>query len=244
VTVLCRGHWRECRVYFQPFSLRHLAALRLRTLPLPAGRPDSQGSPNREVHWAYGATPRETRRTGRTRLATDQGSSTRRITHDTPNGQRFTAVVSRRHRPRRSHRKEGSPLTTSLKAKGLRSARVQLSVACIGDRQLEHLWSRAVANGGNRWQIELRRNRRNQAKPLPLVATGCGGNAMVRRGRRFESVRGLAKSPAQGFFRSSFCVFQDDRSCFWSSQDVTWGIEFFRSPARIHRASLALAVTG
>ena len=35
---------------------------------------------------------------------------------------------------------------------------------------MEHLWSRAVANSGNRWQMGMPRKRRNQAK---TVATGC-----------------------------------------------------------------------
>ena len=34
-----QNSWRARRVYFRPFSLRHLAVLRLRSLPLPDGRP-------------------------------------------------------------------------------------------------------------------------------------------------------------------------------------------------------------
>jgi hypothetical protein len=37
----------------------------------------------------------------------------------------------------------------------------------------------------------------NTRKPLPSVATGCMVVYMVRRGRRFESVRGLAEEPCK-----------------------------------------------
>src|SRR5437868_12977663 len=40
------------------------------------------------------------------------------------------------------------------------------------------------------------RNREIKPKPLPWVATGCRRERMVRRGRRFESVRGLYNRPA------------------------------------------------
>src|SRR5688572_9297932 len=50
---------------------------------------------------------------------------------------------------------------------------VSLSPAacCLHGRQgMEHLWSRAVATGGNRWQMGLPRKRLEQAK---TVAMGC-----------------------------------------------------------------------
>jgi hypothetical protein len=57
-----------------------------------------------------------------------------------------------------------------------------------------------VATGGNRSQIVSTRKRLNKPKPLPLFATGCRRQRMVRRGRRFESVRGLCKSAANARF--------------------------------------------
>jgi hypothetical protein len=48
-----------------------------------------------------------------------------------------------------------------------------------------------VATGGKCSEPE---KRRNKPKPLPWVATGCRSERMVRRGRRFESVRGLKGS--------------------------------------------------
>jgi hypothetical protein len=53
--------------------------------------------------------------------------------------------------------------------------------------------------GCNRPQIAGKstgpRNRQNKRNPLPPAATGCLRSSMVRRGRRFESVRGLCKIP-------------------------------------------------
>jgi hypothetical protein len=76
---------------------------------------------------------------------------------------------------------------------------VSLSPAecCLHGRQgMEHLWSRAVATGGNRWQMGCPENGSNKPKPLPWVATSCRAPKIVRRGRRFESVRGLRKAAA------------------------------------------------
>jgi len=47
---------------------------------------------------------------------------------------------------------------------------------------MEHLSSRAVATGRNQWQMGQPRNGRSKPKPLPLVATGCRSERMVRRG--------------------------------------------------------------
>jgi hypothetical protein len=62
---------------------------------------------------------------------------------------------------------------------------------------MERLWSLAVATGGNPWQMEAAENGSHKRK---FVAVGCvqlpesfhgkGGS------RRFESARGLCKSPA------------------------------------------------
>jgi hypothetical protein len=79
---------------------------------------------------------------------------------------------------------------------------VSLSPAecCLHGRQgMEHLWSRAVATGGNRWQMGLPRKRLEQAK---TVAMGCdqlpGPQNGKEGGRRFESVRGLSVSSCSG----------------------------------------------
>ena len=66
------------------------------------------------------------------------------------------------------------------------------SRACV-----EHLWSRADASGGDH-----ARNRKGQRR-AQTSQSGCRRLlivAMVRRGRRFESVRGLCKSPARRGF--------------------------------------------
>jgi hypothetical protein len=46
---------------------------------------------------------------------------------------------------------------------------------------MERLWSRAVATGGNRWQMRRTENGRNKPKPLPWVATDCLDPKMIRR---------------------------------------------------------------
>jgi len=51
-----------------------------------------------------------------------------------------------------------------------------------------------VAIGG---EFETRENGSNKPNPLPSLAASCAHNEMVRRGRRFESVRGLCKRPAR-----------------------------------------------
>jgi hypothetical protein len=62
---------------------------------------------------------------------------------------------------------------------------------------MERLWSLAVATSGNRWQMDRPEHGGTKPKPLPLVATSCRKERMVRRGRRFESVRGLAEEPCK-----------------------------------------------
>jgi len=74
-------------------------------------------------------------------------------------------------------------------AESLRSSVIRAS-------RMERLWSLAVATGGNPSQIGTPRNGSNKPKPLPPVATSCRSERMVRRGRRFESVRGLCKVAA------------------------------------------------
>jgi hypothetical protein len=58
--------------------------------------------------------------------------------------------------------------------------------------------------GRNRRQefccVEAATTRRDSAIPLPLVATRCGRNSMVRRGLRFESGRRFLKSPLRRVF--------------------------------------------
>jgi len=59
---------------------------------------------------------------------------------------------------------------------------------------VERLWSRAVATGGNRWQMGRRRKRLKQAK---TVAVGCDRLRPVSDGK--EGVDG--SSPSEGFAR-------------------------------------------
>src|SRR5688572_18404616 len=71
---------------------------------------------------------------------------------------------------------------------------VSLSPAecCLHGRQgMEHLWSRAVATGGNRWQMGLPRKRLEQAK---TVAMGCDQLPGPQNGK--EGVDG--SSPSEG----------------------------------------------
>jgi hypothetical protein len=66
---------------------------------------------------------------------------------------------------------------------------------------MEHLWSQAVATDGNPWQMAQEEKRLKQAK---TVAIGCDqlpiGVHGKEGGQRFESVRGLRKSPAKQAF--------------------------------------------
>jgi hypothetical protein len=80
----------------------------------------------------------------------------------------------------------------TLLAQGDSGACGASEVTLIADRNMEPLWSPAVATSGKRWQMHRRRKPRKQAKSfaagsyqLPANLHGKGG------GRRFESVRGL-----------------------------------------------------
>jgi hypothetical protein len=68
---------------------------------------------------------------------------------------------------------------------------------------MEHLWSPAVATGGNRWQMERPRKRLKKAK---TVAVGCDQLPEAFHGK--EGVDG--SSPSEGFEKSllfsSFCL--------------------------------------
>src|SRR5215217_8665040 len=52
---------------------------------------------------------------------------------------------------------------------------------------MERLWSRAVATGGNRWQMRQRRNGSDSRKPLPWVATVCRRPPLCCGGGHFPS---------------------------------------------------------
>ena len=56
-------------------------------------------------------------------------------------------------------------------------------------------WSQAVATSHNWWQMGEPQERPKQAKALPWLATGCRGNAMVRRG---STVRARRRAPCIG----------------------------------------------
>jgi hypothetical protein len=100
-------------------------------------------------------------------------------------------------RPRTGMQKSrGSPLPTlSIAGAGLPTRRTTART-CV-----EHLWSPVGATSGNQRQITPSPRRRKQAKsvavrcpPLPEPSNGKAG------GRRFESVRGLRKSPVNRDF--------------------------------------------
>ena len=78
---------------------------------------------------------------------------------------------------------------------------------------MEHLWSRAVATGGNRWQMGLPRKRLEQAK---TVAMGCDQLPGPQNGKEgvdgFESVRGLCKMPANGHFLVTIHLHRGERT--------------------------------
>jgi len=65
-------------------------------------------------------------------------------------------------------------------------------VCCLYRRPwMEHLWSRAVATNGNRWQMGMPRKRQNQAK---TIAAGCHWLPIGAHGK--EGVDG--SSPSEG----------------------------------------------
>ena len=68
------------------------------------------------------------------------------------------------------------------------------TAAKIGLELREDLVRRAVATGGNRWQMRDSRNGSNKPTPLPLVATSRRSERMVRRGSTVEPVRGLQRN--------------------------------------------------
>jgi hypothetical protein len=77
-----------------------------------------------------------------------------------------------------------------------------LTRLCRGGPTTFHLYGApVVATAGNRWQVGRRGSRQNKPKPLLSVATGCHGNAMVRRGSTVR-VRQRALKPPQN---SRFC---------------------------------------
>src|SRR5687768_3411328 len=61
-------------------------------------------------------------------------------------------------------------------------------------------WKNAGATDGKELGAHRRERRVNKRNRLPWLATGCRKRSMVRRGRRFESVRGLCKVPANRGF--------------------------------------------
>jgi len=65
---------------------------------------------------------------------------------------------------------------------------------------MEHLWSLAVATGGNRWQMRPRRKPLRQAKP---VAVGCDHLPESFHGK--EGVDG--SSPSEGFTKGQQMAF-------------------------------------
>jgi hypothetical protein len=66
---------------------------------------------------------------------------------------------------------------------------------------VEHLWSRADANSGNRWQVAHARNRLNKPRPLRSASVSCSRSEMVRRG---STVRVRQRASAFSLLRHRF----------------------------------------
>ena len=62
---------------------------------------------------------------------------------------------------------------------------------------MEHLWSRADANGGKRGQVRANGNGSDEPKPLPPAAVSCAHKDMVRRGSTVPSPSEGLKTPLQ-----------------------------------------------
>jgi hypothetical protein len=89
---------------------------------------------------------------------------------------------------------------------------------------MERSWKNEGATGRNGWTFFVFKPgaRLNKPNLLSLAATSCGLDRMVRRGRRFESVRGLQESAARAgpSLVSSLQLLQHARGWnrFWNSQ--------------------------
>src|SRR4051812_27112901 len=90
---------------------------------------------------------------------------------------------------RSSPRAEPCPKASAAKAV---SPRVSLSG--IAPPDMEHLWSRAGATGGNQWQMRQTRKRLEQANPQPSAAHGTGSRPHGK-----EGVDGSTPSQSFGF---------------------------------------------
>jgi hypothetical protein len=78
------------------------------------------------------------------------------------------------------------PLNPLSRSEGV-DVRLRLSLSCLHGRQrMEHLWSRAVATGGKRWQMGRPRKRLGQAK---TVAVGCDQLPIGAHGKEGSTVR-------------------------------------------------------
>src|SRR2546423_15305283 len=75
-------------------------------------------------------------------------------------------------------------------------------------------------SGRNQWQALANASTPQAAETsrirLPPTATGCLRTSMVRRGRRFESVRGLCKRPARRGFLLRIDADSQDVGQVWS----------------------------
>src|SRR5919198_1504948 len=82
----------------------------------------------------------------------------------------------------------------------LLSERLREWIRPLGSVEMERLWSRAVATGGNRWQMRRRRKRPKEAK---TVAVGCDQLPPGPHGK--EGVDG--SSPSEGLKYLQICYF-------------------------------------
>jgi hypothetical protein len=134
------------------------------------------------------------------------------------------------------------PKSPIVRAPRRRTLRTHLGFAVRYGAFMEPSGRKLLAT--NRTSVR-RESREIRPKPLPWVATGCRRNAMVRRGLRFESGRGLCK-----ILGRAHCGQQSRRQEHWLCRDGQGltrvrGLTPSRSatPAAIRRAALVPGAT-
>ncbi len=119
-------------------------------------------------------------------------------------GQRFIAVISRRHQLPSITPGRRSSVDVLSKGEGVKALPTGARQCCLNRRQrMEPLWSPVVATGGNQRQIDRAQEWRKQAKS---VATGCHRLPETFHGKEgvdgSSPSEGSAKVPHNGAFFS------------------------------------------
>jgi hypothetical protein len=139
-------------------------------------------------------------------------------TSRTPYGHWFIALIIRRGPPPRASAYKRDSMTSSQIDKGP-AQKISDDTVVFSDYKAWSLygapWWQTLATGR---KSEEAKNGRNKGKPLPCVATACRLERMVRRGRRFESVRGL-EVPAIGHF---CCLFRRESGDAYRGGSARW----------------------